>query len=179
MTADLPATVADAMDTHDAFEASEDGYRVTTTVFDATVTATEANDVGYQFTVTVRAPMLGAAVEDEVVGPAVEEGWFETYERRLEDAPKATRAQIELDSYDLCEQGRKAIATFTFTAGDAARGGEIAKTLVEYVEGTYVEGVVPGYEYGSPVADLLQRATTTGSEADGGGSGGKRGGTPL
>jgi hypothetical protein len=181
MTADLPATVAEAMAAHEAFEDGEDGYRVTTTVFDGTVTATEADGVGYEFTVTVRAPMLGAAVEDEVVGPAIEEGWFDTYERRLEDAPKATRAQVELDSYDLSEQGREAIATFTFTYGDAERGVEIAKTIVEYVEGTYVEGVVPGYEYGSPVADLLQRATTTGSEseADGEGSSGRRGGTPL
>ncbi|QGN08128.1 hypothetical protein Hrd1104_13030 [Halorhabdus sp. CBA1104] len=181
MTADLPTAVADAMAAHDAFEAGNDRYRVTTTAFDGTVTATETDGVGYEFTVTVRAPMLGAAIEDEVVGPAVEEGWFDTYERRLEDAPKATRAQVELDSYDLREQGREAIATFRFTFGDAARGVEIAKTIVEYVEGTYVEGVVPGYEYGSPVADLLQRATTTGSEpeAESDDSGGRRGGTPL
>jgi ATP phosphoribosyltransferase len=42
---------------------------------------------------------------------------------------------------------------------------DIAKAFVEYVEGTYVEGVIPGYEYADPVAGLRQRARQTG-EAD-------------
>ena len=39
-----------------------------------------------------------------------------------------------------------------------ARAVEDAAALVEYVEGTYVQGVIPGYEYGDPVAGLLDRA---------------------
>ncbi|MEF8975818.1 MAG: DUF5813 family protein, partial [Halapricum sp.] len=44
--------------------------------------------------------------------------------------------------------------------------------FVEYVEGTYVEGAVPGYDYEPPVADLLNQAQSGGSQGD-------RGGTPL
>ena len=172
MTATLPSAVTDAFEAQEAFETADDGYRVTTTVFDATVTADDTEGVGYQFTVTVRAPMLREAVETEVVGPAVEEGWFETYERRLEDATMATRSQVELDEYAVRDEHGEAVATFVFEYGDAERGAEIAKTIVEYVEGTYVEGVVPGYDYGPPVSDLLHRAKTTGSDAE-------RGGTPL
>jgi hypothetical protein len=172
MTDTLPQAVDSAFDAHEAFEASDEGYRVTTTVFDATVTATEAEEFGYRFTVTVRAPMLREAVAEEVVGPAVEEGWFETYERRLEDATMATRSQVDLEGYEVVDEDGEAVATFVFEYGDAEGGAAIAKTIVEYVEGTYVEGVVPGYEYASPVADLLQQAKATGSE-------GERGGTPL
>ncbi|WP_136688997.1 DUF5813 family protein [Halorhabdus amylolytica] len=172
MTDTLPQAVDSAFDDHEAFEASEEGYRVTTTVFDATVTATDIDGVGYQFTVTVRAPMLREAVGNEVVGPAVEDGWFETYERRLEDATMATRSQVDLEEYTVEDDGGQAVARFVFEYGDANRGAEIAKTIVEYVEGTYVEGVIPGYDYESPVADLLHRAKTTGSDAE-------RGGTPL
>ncbi|WP_135665587.1 DUF5813 family protein [Halorhabdus rudnickae] len=172
MTDTLPQAVVSAFDDHEAFEPAEEGYNVTTTVFDATVTATEADDFGYRFTVTVRAPMLREAVEAEVVGPAVEEGWFETYERRLEDATMATRSQVDLEEYDVTDENGQAEATFVFEYGDAERGTEIAKTIVEFVEGTYVEGVVPGYDYGSPVADLLHQAKTAGSDAE-------RGGTPL
>jgi len=172
MTDTLPQAVASAFDSHEAFEASDDGYHVTTTVFDATVTATDVDGVSYEFTVTVRAPMLREAVGNEVVGPAVEDGWFETYERRLEDATMATRTQIDLEEYAVEDEDGRAVATFVFEYGDADRGAEIAKTIVEYVEGTYVEGVIPGYDYESPVADLLQRAKTTGNDAE-------RGGTPL
>lgn len=162
MTDTLPSAVADALDAHDAFEPLGDVYSVTTTVFDATVSASEADDVGHRYTVTVRAPMLREAVADEVVGPAVEEGWFETYERRLEDATMATRSQVDLEDYQVSDEDGQAVARFTFTFGDPDRGAEIAKTIVEYVEGTYVQGVVPGYDYEPPVADLLARAKTAG-----------------
>ena len=172
MTATLPGEVTQAFEAHEAYEGGGDGYRVTTTVFNATVTATDADDVGYRFTVTVRTPMLQEAVATGVVGPAVEDGWFETLERRLEDATKATRKPVELEEYALREEAGQAVGTFRFEYGDAEGGAEIAKTIVEYVEGTYLEGVVPGYDYRSPVADLLQQAKTTGND-------GERGGTPL
>jgi len=171
MTEPTPDAVTEAFDDHDAFEASEEGYRVTTTVFDATVTATDAEGVGHEYTVTVRTPMLGEAVAGEAVGPAVEDGWFETFERRLEDAAGATRARVELDEHRLVEDGGQAVATLVFSYGDPTRAAEIAKTLVEYVEGTYVEGIVPGYDYRAPVTDLLGNAKTAGDN--------ERGGTPL
>ena len=54
--------------------------------------------------------------------------------------------------------------------GSERQGLDVAKTFVEYVEGTYVEGVVPGYDYRPPVSDLLSQA----GQGDG-----ERGGTPL
>lgn len=167
----VPSPVADAFDDHDAFEPAEEGYRVTTTVFDATVTATDADGIGHEYTVTVRTPMLGEAIAGEAVGPAVEDGWFDTYERRLEDAAGATRARVDLNKYRLRVDDGQAVATFVFSYGDPGRAAEIAKTLVEYVEGTYVEGIVPGYDYQAPVADLLEASKTAGDN--------ERSGTPL
>ncbi|HET7324617.1 MAG TPA: DUF5813 family protein, partial [Halococcus sp.] len=45
-----------------------------------------------------------------------------------------------------------------FIHDNPTRAAEAAKALIEYVEGTYVEGIVPGYSYLPPVADLLSRA---------------------
>jgi len=167
----VPSAVASAFDDHDAFEPDEEGYCVTTTVFDATVTASDTDGVGHEYTVTVRTPMLDAAVEGEVVGPAVEDGWFETYERRLEDAAGATRARVDLDESRLRVDDGQAVATLVFSYGDPGQAAAIAKTFVEYVEGTYVEGIVPGYDYQAPVADLLQASKTAGDN--------ERSGTPL
>jgi hypothetical protein len=114
--------------------------------------------------------MLSTVANDQV-GPAVEEGWFETYERRLEDAAGAVRESVDVDD-EVFESDGDAVAVFEFEWADADRAAEIAKALVEYAEGTYVEGVVPGYEYGDPVASMLSQATQ--GEGDG-----SRGGTPL
>jgi len=46
--------------------------------------------------------------------------------------------------------------------------------VIDYVEGTYVQGVIPGYEYGEPVAGLLDRAQQNADSDDA-----TRGGTPL
>jgi hypothetical protein len=41
---------------------------------------------------------------------------------------------------------------------DPGRGAADARALAEYVEGTYMEGVVPGYDYREPVSDMIERA---------------------
>ncbi|WP_436906988.1 DUF5813 family protein [Halosimplex marinum] len=171
MTDDIPTEARDAFDGHDAFAAADEGYRVTTTVFDTEVTASERDDYATDFRVRVDVPTLRAATEDGEVGEAVQSGWLDTLERRLEDAPMATRASVDLDGFDVTTADGTVTVTYEFAHGDAARGVEIAKTFVEYVEGTYVESVVPGYEYGEPVTDLLSAAAT---DEDG-----QRGGTPL
>ena len=80
----------------------------------------------------------------------------------------ATRSDIDLETFDVERDGEDVYVTYGFEWDDPGRAADIAKTLVEYVEGTYVEGVIPGYEYESPVADLLDRASQ-----------GEGGGTPL
>jgi len=171
MSEEIPADARAAFEGHDAYAATPEGYRVTTTVFDATVTAAAGEDWRTVFAVTVSVPTLRAAVADGDVGDAVRDGWYDTFRRRLEDAPTATRASVELDAFDVEREDDVVTVRYEYAFGSEKRGVDIAKTFVEYVEGTYVEGVVPGYEYESPVTDLLSAAATDGS--------GERGGTPL
>ncbi|MFB6224393.1 MAG: DUF5813 family protein [Haloarcula sp.] len=168
---DMPDDVVAAFDQHESLVASGDSYVIETTSFEGRVTATEGEDWRTNYEVTVRAPTLQAATSDEV-GDAVIDGWFETLERRLEDAPKATRTAVELDEYSVTQEEEQVVVTFQYTKGGERQAADVAKTLVEYVEGTYVEGVIPGYDYVGVVADLLDSASTGGSE-------GTRGGTPL
>jgi hypothetical protein len=170
MTDDLPESAERAFESHDAFEATDEGYRVTTTAFDGSVTAADAEEWRVAYTVTVRAPTLHAATVD-AVGEAVADGWFDTLRRRLEDAPQATRTTVELDEFAVERDGADVVATYSFELGNADTAARVAKTFVEYVEGTYVEGVVPGYEYEGAVADLVNQAQTNGE--------GGAGGTPL
>jgi hypothetical protein len=168
MTDELPERAARAFETHDAFERSDDAdswFDVTTTRFDGRVTAAETDEWELEYTLEVRAPMLSTATEEQV-GNAVEEGWFETYELRLEDAPMAVREDVDLSDRRVFEEAGDAVAVYVFEWGNADRAPDIAKAIAEFVEGTYVEGVVPGYQYGPPVSELLSRAQHS-SEGDG------------
>ncbi|WP_284010277.1 DUF5813 family protein [Haloarcula pelagica] len=168
---DVPDDVADVFERRDTFVAGGDGYAVETTSFEGHVTASEGEKWRTDYEVTVRAPTLQAATADEV-GGAVAGGWFDTFERRLEDAPKSTRATVELDEYTVERDGEEVVVTYRFSLGSESQAADVAKAFVEYVEGTYVEGIVPGYSYVGVVADLMDSASTGGSE-------GTRGGTPL
>ena len=65
-----------------------DRFVLASTPFDATVTV--ADDEGrVAFEVIVRVPMLSAVAAD--VAPVVEDGWYETFELRLEDVGGALR----------------------------------------------------------------------------------------
>jgi len=152
---------------HDAFLADDGAYRVETTAFDGRVEiGIEKGDEdrdgrSLRYRLVVRAPTLSAATE-ESIGPNLEEGWFETYERRLEDAPGAVRDDVELEELTVHTGGGEAVAEFTFTLGDVDRAPAVAKAVTEYAEGTYVEGIVPGFTYRPPVSDLLGRARKAG-----------------
>lgn len=154
----LPERAERAFESNEAFERDGAWFEVTTTRFEGRVTATETDGWPLEYTLEVRAPTLSEATE-EAVGPAVEEGWFETYALRLEDAPMAVREDVHLDDHRVFEEAGDAVAVFVFRYGNADRAPAIAKAMTEYTEGTYVEGIVPGYEYGPPVSDLLSRAT--------------------
>ncbi len=169
MTEELPESAARAFDRHDAFERDGNGFRLTTSRFGGRVTAVDLGG-GVAYTLTVRAPTLEAATVDEV-GEAVESGWFDTMRRRLEDAPKATRSDVSLSGFDLEADDDEVVVTFQFEWAGADRAAAITKTFAEYVEGTYVESVVPGYDYEGVIGDLLQGASQ--------GEGGRKGGTPL
>jgi hypothetical protein len=159
--------MTDAFATHDAYEPADDGYALTTTVFDGRVVVD-----GDEYRVSVTMPTLDAAAE-ESVDEVVEDGWFETLSLRLEDAEGATRADIEVPNPTVERRGEEVVAEWIVPFGDMKRAAEAAKTLIEYAEGTYVEGIVPGYSYRSPVADLIANARTEGDGED------ERGPMPL
>ena len=165
MTDDLPERVVRAFQRHEAFQRDGNGFAVTTTTFDGRVTADDTDDRALSYTLEVRAPTLSAATE-ETVGAAVQEGWFETYERRLEDAPMAVRFDVGLESLRVTEDGDEAVAAFEFRWHNADQAPDIAKAMAEYVEGTYMEGIVPGYRYRPPVSEMLSQARQSDAEGD-------------
>ena len=165
MTDDLPERAVRAFQRHDAFERDGDEFRVTTTTFDGRVTAAETDGRAPSHSLTVRALTLSAATEEEV-GDAVEAGWFDTYERRLEDAPMAVRFDVDLEALGVTEEDGEAVAVFEFRWHNADQAPDIAKAMAEYVEGTYMEGVVPGYRYRPPVSGMLSRARQSDAEGD-------------
>ncbi|WP_336024744.1 DUF5813 family protein [Halobellus salinisoli] len=158
-----------AADAEDAFEETARGqYAIATTVFDAAVSI-GGDDGKATFSVTVRVPMLDATTADRVA-PVVEDGWFDTFALRMEDVDGALRGSDEVD-VEVEREGEKAVIRAEIDDIDAKRGASNAVAVVDYVEGTYVEGIIPGYEYTEPVTHLIQRAADT--------AGGSQGGTPL
>lgn len=166
MTTDggVPDRAARAFADHRAFEREDDRFVATTTPFDNAVRVNETDGRTLRYRVRVRVPMLSTAVAGEAVAPVVEDGWFETFERRLEDASMATR--IDVPEPAVTRDGGEAIVDIAFEHGAPERAVEAAKALIEYVEGTYLEGIIPGYEYDSPVADLLAQARHSGNGDD-------------
>lgn len=155
MTDRVPAAER-ALATHDAF-ARRDGTFAAATPFDATV-GVAAADGAVRYTVRMVVPTLDAVVVGESVATVVREGWFETLERRLEDVDGALRAAVDPPSVELDEPAGTVTVTAAFESARPDRGAEDAAALVGYVEGTYVEGVIPGYTYREPVSDLLEQA---------------------
>ncbi|AGB36316.1 DUF5813 family protein [Natronococcus occultus] len=174
---ELPRSVERELEDHDAFAERENGYELTTTVFETTVTATDADGKrDGRFRVVVSLPGLDAAVADETVAPVVEDGWFETLERRLADT--FTVAHTSTHEEPTVERdGETVRVTLEYVAWDAGEGVADAKALIEYVEGTYAQGLIPGYEYRGPAATLLENAQGRGQEAAEGG--GESGGMPM
>lgn len=168
---DLPESVDRELHTNDDFMSTDDGYDLTTTVFETTVTAEAAEGKrDGEFTVTVVLPTLDAAVADETVASVVEDGWFETLERRLADvfgvANTSTHGEPIVD-----RDTETVTVTLEYVAWDAGEGVADAKALIEFVEGTYAQGIIPGYEYRGEAATLLENAADRGQQ--GGGSGGE------
>jgi hypothetical protein len=151
---------------HDSFESDADEYRITTTAFETTASVSDDSNTPL-YTVEVTVPTLQSATEDDV-GPTVAADWLETFERRLEAAPKATRSAVELEAFDVTASDETVTIRYGYHWETPRTAVDIAKTFAEYVEGTYVEGVIPGYEYTGQVAALLGDASQSGD-----------GGTPL
>jgi hypothetical protein len=152
-----------AFETHGSFEQDgPDEFAVTTTPFDATVRTDDDR-------VTVRLPTLDAVVAGETVADVVERGWYETLERRLDDA----HTVAETDDVSPAELTREDDAAVLTVAFESTPSPHDALAVVEYAEGTWLQGVVPGYEYREPAASLVERAR---QNYDDDGDGTERGG---
>ncbi|ELZ06271.1 hypothetical protein C482_00575 [Natrialba chahannaoensis JCM 10990] len=177
----LPEAIDRELAAHDSFDPADptdedpEQYELTTTVFDARVTATDAPEPrDGQLTVEVTVPALNSAVAGETVAPIVEDSWFETFERRLADV--FTVAQTDTHQDPGVERHDETVTVeLEFTAWDAANGVADAKALIEYVEGTYAQGIIPGYEYEGSAATLLESAQSRGQQAADGMSGPEQG----
>ncbi|MFD1569725.1 DUF5813 family protein [Halorubrum laminariae] len=159
---ELPERARRAFADHGAFDPDGDGWRVATTAFDAVVGAESRGTDEIRFSVTVTVPTLSAVTAD-AVADVVEDGWAETFERRVVAVGGVPRANGEFDPQIVIDDDAITVI-FELRDGNAARGVDDAKALVDFVEGTYVQGVIPGYEYTEPVADLLSAARRQGND---------------
>lgn len=150
---------------HGSFEqVDETTYESTTTAFDGRVEVSPAEDGRLRFDVTVRVPMLDAVTADEVA-PIVEEGWYETFELRVKDIYGVTRKEHELEP-EVAERGREAVVEASFEDINERRGVDDAGAVINYVEGTYVQGIIPGYDYVEPVTNILSQAQRNAGGSD-------------
>lgn len=157
----LPGRVRRAFAGHDSFErVAETRFRSTTAYFDAAVDAEPTEDRGIRFDVTVRVPVLSAVTEGHVAD-VVEDGWYETFERRVVDVGGVTRIDRDLNP-EVHRDASEAVVELSLTDSNERRGVDDAGALIDFVEGTYVQGIIPGYEYTEPVASVLSKARRQG-----------------
>lgn len=153
----MTVSADDALAEHSAFERGTEGYELSTTPFE-TVVQTDASGSETRYRVVTWMPTLDAVVEGETVADVVEEGWLETLERRLDDPTQVTTGLESVES-EVVREGERIRVGMTFESSRPDRAVENAKALAEFVEGTWIQGIVPGYEYGEPASSLLDRAT--------------------
>ncbi|ELZ49576.1 hypothetical protein C464_03841 [Halorubrum coriense DSM 10284] len=157
---ELPDRVRRAFGDHGSFERDGDGWVSTTTAFDGRVRAEPADEGRVRFAVTVRVPTLSAVAADGVAD-VVEDGWADTFERRAVDVGGVTRKDREFDPA-VERDGDEITVSYALVDINERRGVDDAGALIDFVEGTYVQGVIPGYEYTAPVSDLLSAARQQG-----------------
>ena len=167
---DLPERVRRAFRDHPSFDpAPEPGrFRYTSTPFAATVEAATSDageDAAVTFHVTVRVPMLDEVTGDHVAD-VVEDGWYETFELRVADVGGVLKADRDVSpsvrrSID-DEETRVAVVEASLGDRNVRRGVDDTAAIADYIEGTYVQGIIPGYAYEPPVSDILSDAHATG-----------------
>ncbi|MFB6266780.1 MAG: DUF5813 family protein, partial [Halodesulfurarchaeum sp.] len=135
--------------------AESDVYEVTDLTFRAWVRP------GPEPVLVAEVPTLDAVVEGETVAPVVEEGWFETLDRRLTDAPGVVDGRAEAPT--VTRSGETIRIEVPMTA-EGTQAPEDAVALATYIEGTWVEGIIPGYEYEDRIQSIRERAREAGGD---------------
>lgn len=159
--------VAGEFEAHGRFEPTdgsgggEDGatFAPTANDWDATVRVRDGS-----VDVVVVVPTLDAATHDEVAD-VVEDGWYDTFERRVEGADSVTLA----DDVEVASVSREGGGITVELAMDPRSGkaADDALALVNYVEGTWFQGVVPGYDYVDQVQEMREQAAQNAQSTDG------------
>lgn len=130
------------------------GYAVETATFDAEVIPGSES-----VRVTVELPSLDAAVVGESVADVVEDGWFETLDRRLEGVVDVTPASVTAPVVDRFTDTVVVAVEVTPRQGSTV---EDVLAVVNFIEGTWVGGIIPGYEYVEAVESVRSSAAETG-----------------
>ncbi|ESS08374.1 MAG: hypothetical protein A07HN63_01876 [uncultured archaeon A07HN63] len=152
----VPESLQRAFESHRSFEPQdESSFESVTTAFDGAV-AVEPTDDATRFSVTVTAPLLGTVTDGEMA-EIVEDGWYETFERRVSSVGSIFRLSRDVTP-TVSRDGDQVVVEAALTDRNTDRGVDDASALIDFVEGTYVQGIIPGYEYTEPVAGLLNQA---------------------
>lgn len=146
-----------ALATQGGFERRDGSFAATSTPFAAEVTLESTADA-VRYELELELPTLDAVVAGESVADVVLDGWFETLDRRLQDVDGALRAEAAEPQVVLDEATETVTVIAAFETPRPDHGAEDAAALVGFVEGTYMEGLIPGYTYREPVAGLLEQA---------------------
>lgn len=157
MSGVIDSVRADLAD-HPRFTRTGEAFTVLETPFDARVCVSRTGTEQLQYQLTIDMPTLDAVVTGETVPRVVEDGWEETLQLRLEDAHQVA-SSIPDAEYTFSRDGKCISMTVTMRtslSSPVPPGGLTA--LVGYAEGTYLEGVIPGYAYRSPVREMVDRA---------------------
>jgi len=150
-----------ALSGHAAFEADGEEFAVTATTFEARV-AVEGTTAGPVYAVTVRVPTIDSVVAGETVAPVVQEGWLETFELRVADVGGVTRLEPTAPEVSTDAAAEEVVVETSIPADRPNVAADDAKAVVDFVEGTFVEGIIPGYTYREPVSGLIERARSAG-----------------
>lgn len=150
--------IAPALVAHGRFEDRQDGLVPTRTTFDARVLVED--DV---VRIVNEVPTLDAAVADETVAPVVEDGWYDTFERRVERIDGVTASDdVTVTSV---ERDETTITVETELVASPGTVADDAIAVISFVEGTWIEGIIPGYDYVDTVAHVRQRARQNAQES--------------
>jgi hypothetical protein len=106
----------------------------------------------------------------------VADGWAETFERRVVDVVGVVRGDDASTTVERDDDpdGPSVVVAVAISDLDPRRAVDDAGSAVDFVEGTYVQGVIPGYDYTEPVTSLLGRARATGGSGSEGSDGNGR-----
>ena len=155
---DDPADVArDALATAPiAVPTEAESFSLEVTVFTISVEPSHVDGLP-AFDLRILVPPL-AMVTEESIPTVVEDEWFRTFELRLADIAGATRGHRSLEVQT--DRGPAMIAVdITLADTNLDRALDDITAVAEYVEGTYAEGIIPGYSYTDVARTLRERAT--------------------